>query len=148
MEKRKVDYETIDFLSRALAFRFKLNGREFSHVIGISRGGLLPAKIISYILDAQFLSYGVSSYEEKVQSDNMNVSQEINFDKFPKDSRILIVDDKCDTGKTIDHIKGVIGDRFSYVRYATVFAEKRATKKVDHYGVLLSDHTWIDFPWE
>jgi hypoxanthine phosphoribosyltransferase len=78
----------------------------------------------------------------------MNVSQEIDFDKFPKDSRILIVDDKCDTGKTIDHIKGVIGDRFSYVRYATVFAEKRATKKVDHYGVLLSDHTWIDFPWE
>jgi len=148
MEKRKVDYETIDLLSRALALRFKLNGRTFSHVIGISRGGLLPAKIISYILDAQFLSYGVSSYEGKTQTDRMDISQQIDFDKFPKESRLLIVDDKCDTGKTIDHIKEAVGDRFDYVRYATVFAEKRAVKKVDHYGVLLSDHTWLDFPWE
>jgi len=148
MEKRKVDYETIDFLSRSLAFRFKLNGREFTHVIGISRGGLLPAKIISYVLDAQFLSYGVSSYEGKKQTGDMNVSQDINFDEFPDEARILIVDDKCDTGSTIDHIKDIIGNRFEYVRYATVFAEQRALKKVDHYGVALPDHTWIDFPWE
>tara|TARA_S200002703_G_scaffold45329_1_gene39589 strand:- start:4452 stop:4898 length:447 start_codon:yes stop_codon:yes gene_type:complete len=148
MEKRKVDYETIDFLSRALAFRFKLNGREFTHVVGISRGGLLPAKIISYVLDAQFLSYGVSSYEGKQQTGDMDVSQTIDFDKFPDDARILVVDDKCDTGSTIDHIKKIIGTRFEYVRYATVFAEKRAIKKIDHYGVVLPDHTWIDFPWE
>lgn len=148
MEKRKVNYEVIDFLSRALAFRFKLNGREFSHVIGISRGGLLPAKIISYILDAQFLSYGVNTYNGKYQTDSVDIYQDINFDNLPENARILVVDDKCDTGKTIDHIKSVIGTRFDYVRYAAVFAEKRAIKKVDHYGVLLSDHTWVDFPWE
>ncbi|MDB4430285.1 phosphoribosyltransferase family protein [bacterium] len=148
MEKRKVDYETIDLLSRALALRFKLNGRKFTHVIGISRGGLLPAKIISYILDAQFLSYGVSSYDGHEQTGDMKVSQDINFETLPEDSRILIVDDKCDTGKTIDHIKDVINDQFEYVRYATVFAEKRAKDKIDHYSVLLNDYTWITFPWE
>lgn len=148
MEKRKVDYETIDFLSRSLAFRFKLNGREFTHVIGISRGGLLPAKIVSYVLDAKFLSYGASSYNDDQQKDALDVTQNINFDELPDNSRLLIVDDKCDTGKTIQHMKDVIGDRFDYVRYATVFAEKRSIKKVDHYGVVLPDHTWIDFPWE
>ena len=148
MEKRKVDYETIDFLSRALAFRFKLNGRSFTHVIGVSRGGLLPAEIISYVLDTKFLAYGASSYDETEQKDGLNVTQNIDFDALPEDSRLLVVDDKCDTGRTIDHMKEVIGDRFPYVRYATVFAEKRALKKVDHYGVVLEDHTWIDFPWE
>jgi hypoxanthine phosphoribosyltransferase len=148
MEKRKVDYETIDFLSRALAFRFKLNGRSFTHVIGVSRGGLLPAEIISYVLDTKFLAYGASSYEGTEQKEGLNVTQDIDFGALPDDSRLLVVDDKCDTGKTIDHMKSVIGDRFSYVRYATVFAEKRALKKVDHYGVVLEDHTWIDFPWE
>jgi len=148
MEKRKVNYEVIDFLSRALAFRFKLNGREFSHVVGVSRGGLLPAKIISYILDAQFLSYGVSTYNGNKQTENLNITQGIDFDSLPPDSRILIVDDKCDTGNTIDHIKSVIDNRFEYVRYAAVFAEKRAVKKVDHYSVLLNDYTWITFPWE
>lgn len=148
MEKRKVDYETIDFLSRALAFRFKLNGRSFTHVIGVSRGGLLPAEIISYVLDTKFLAYGASSYDGTEQKEGLNVTQDIDFDALPEDSRLLVVDDKCDTGKTIDHMKSVIGDRFPYVRYATVFAEKRALKKVDHYGVVLEDHTWIDFPWE
>lgn len=148
MEKRKVDYETIDFLSRALAFRFKLNGRSFTHVIGVSRGGLLPAEIISYVLDTKFLAYGASSYDGTEQKEGLNVTQDIDFDALPADSRLLVVDDKCDTGKTIDHMKEVIGDRFPYVRYATVFAEKRALKKVDHYGVVLEDHTWIDFPWE
>lgn len=148
MEKRKVDYETIDFLSRALAFRFKLNGRSFTHVIGVSRGGLLPAEIISYVLDTKFLAYGASSYDGTEQKEGLNVTQDIDFDALPEDSRLLVVDDKCDTGKTIDHMKEVIGDRFPYVRYATVFAEKRALKKVDHYGVVLEDHTWIDFPWE
>jgi hypoxanthine phosphoribosyltransferase len=148
MEKRKVDYETIDFLSRALAFRFKLNGRSFTHVIGVSRGGLLPAEIISYVLDTKFLAYGASSYEGTEQKEGLNVTQDIDFGALPDDSRLLVVDDKCDTGKTIDHMKSVIGDRFSYVRYATVFAEKRALKKVNHYGVVLEDHTWIDFPWE
>ena len=148
MEKQKIDYETIDFLSRALAFRFKLNGRKFSHVIGISRGGALPAKIISYVLDAKCLMYGVSSYNGEKATGEMMITQDINFDELPDNSRILVVDDKCDTGSTIDHIKSRISDRFEYVRYATIFAEKRATKKVDHYGVVLPDHTWLDFPWE
>jgi len=148
MEKQKVDYETIDFLSRALAFRFKLNGRKFSHVIGISRGGALPAKIISYVLDGKCLMYGVSSYNGEKATGEMMITQDINFDELPDNSRILVVDDKCDTGSTIDHIKSRISDRFEYVRYATIFAEKRATKKVDHYGVVLPDHTWLDFPWE
>lgn len=148
MEKRKVEYETIDFLSKALALRFKLNGRTFTHVIGVSRGGLLPAKIISYILDAQMLAYGVSSYEGDVNTGKMKVSQGIDFDSLPDDSRILVVDDKVDTGGTINFMKDQIGDRFEYVRYAAIFAEKRATKIVDHYGVVLADHTWVDFPWE
>jgi xanthine phosphoribosyltransferase len=148
MEKRKVEYETIDFLSKALALRFKLNGRTFTHVIGVSRGGLLPAKIISYILDAQMLAFGVTSYDGEVKTGKMKVTQGIDFDSLPDDSRILVVDDKVDTGSTINFMKDQIGDRFEYVRYAAIFAEKRATKIVDHYGVVLADHTWVDFPWE
>ena len=148
MEKRKVEYETIDFLSKALALRFKLNGRTFTHVIGVSRGGLLPAKIISYILDAQLLTFGVTSYDGDKKTGEMKVTQDIDFDSLPEDSRILVVDDKVDTGGTINFMRETIGTRFAYVRYTAIFAEKRALKKVDHYGVILEDHTWVDFPWE
>ena len=100
------------------------------------------------MLGAKFLAYGASSYDEKSQKEGPEVTQDIDFDTLPGDSRILVVDDKCDTGRTIEHMKSVIGTKFPYVRYATIFAEKRALKKVDHYGVILEDHTWVDFPWE
>ncbi len=148
MHRQKVGYDVIDFLSKSLALRFKLNGRKFTHVIGISRGGLLPAKIISYVLEIDMITYGVSTYSDKKQNTEARVTQSIDFDKLDNSSRLLIIDDKADTGRTIEFIKDKIGTKFDFVRYATLFAEKRAKKKVDHYGVLVPDNTWIDFPWE
>ena len=148
MHKQKVGYDVIDFLSKSLALRFKLNGREFTHVIGLSRGGLLPAKIISYALEIEMLAYGISNYSGTTQNKETKITQSVDFDKMDQSSRLLIIDDKADTGRTIDFIKEEIGTKFDFVRYATLFAEKRAKKKIDHYGVLVPDNTWIDFPWE
>ena len=148
MHKQKVGYDVIDFLSKSLALRFRLNGRYFTHVIGISRGGLLPAKIISYALEIEMLTYGISNYSGTTQNKETKVTQSLDFNTLDDSSRLLIIDDKADTGKTIDYIREEIGTKFDFVRYATLFAEKRAKEKVDHYGVLVPDNTWIDFPWE
>lgn len=148
MERQKVDYDVIGFLAKSLALRFKITNTNFTHVIGISRGGLLPAKVISYALDAKLLVLGLNSYDDDGQTDKMDIVQDIDFNKLPEDSRLLIVDDKIDTGNTIDYIKERIGNKFKLVRYVTLFAEKSAKDKVDHYGVLVPDETWIDFPWE
>jgi len=148
MERQKVDYDVIGFLAKSLALRFKITNKNFTHVIGISRGGLLPAKVISYALDAKLLVLGLNSYDDGGQTDKMDLIQDIDFNKLPEDSRLLIVDDKIDTGNTIDYVKERIGNKFKLVRYVTLFAEKSAKDKVDHYGVLVPDETWIDFPWE
>lgn len=148
MHRQKVGYDVIDFLSKSLALRFKLNGRDFTHVIGVSRGGLLPAKIISYALEIDMITYGVNTYSGTKQNKEMKVTQSFNFDDLDSSSKLLIIDDKVDTGKTIQYMKDQIGTRFDFVRFASLFAEKRAKQKVDHYGVLVPDNTWIDFPWE
>lgn len=148
MHRQKVGYDVIDFLSKSLALRFKLNGRDFTHVVGISRGGLLPAKIISYALEIDMITYGVNTYVGTKQNSKPKVTQSFDFDSLDKSSRLLIIDDKVDTGKTIQYMKEQIGARFDFVRFASLFAEKRAKQKVDHYGVLVPDNTWIDFPWE
>ncbi len=150
MERQKVDYDVIGFLAKSLALRFKINKKNFTHVIGISRGGLLPATVISYALDAKLLVLGLSSYDDTTgkQTSKVDITQDIDFDKLPEDSKLLIVDDKIDTGNTINYVKERIGNKFKLVRYATLFAEKSVKNKVDHYGVLVPDETWIDFPWE
>jgi hypoxanthine phosphoribosyltransferase len=147
MNEKIIGYDVIEFLTKSLALRFKLNGKYFTHVIGIARGGMIPATMMSYIFDSKLHAYGVSSYEGKEQK-ALTIDQDIDFNSFDKDSRILVIDDICDTGNTIDHIKEVIGNRFEMVRYASLFARKDTQHKVDHYSVIVNKDTWLVFPWE
>ena len=49
MEEECITFDVINTVSRTIANRFKDRG--ITHVIGIARGGLVPATIISYMLD-------------------------------------------------------------------------------------------------
>ena len=66
MEKEKVSFDVIDFYSRTIADRVKHEG--ITHVIGLARGGLIPATIISYQLDVPLLSYAISSYKDTTKT--------------------------------------------------------------------------------
>jgi len=147
MKESVIGYDVIEFTTKALALRFKLNSRDFTHVIGIARGGMVPATIMSYIFNAKLLGYNVSSYKDKKRGD-LNVIQDIDFDSINEDAKILVIDDICDSGNTINHIKDIIGDRFSFVRYAALFAKDKSKNIVDHYGVIVEDDNWLVFPWE
>ena len=148
MKEKIIGYDVIDFLTKGLALRFKLNGKDFTHVIGIARGGMIPATMMSYIFNAKLLSYDVSSYEGTDQGD-IEVNQDIDLDSIDKDSRVLVIDDICDSSKTMQHIKEKIGKtRYKSVRYVTLFAREKTANVVDHYGVTVKEGTWLVFPWE
>lgn len=147
MKEKIIGYDVIEFLSKSLALRFQLNNKEFTHVIGIARGGMIPATIISYALGTKLLSYGAKSYSDKKQH-SITVEQDLDFEALDKDCKLLVIDDICDTGKTFDHIRDRIGDKFSTVRYASLFAKRGSENKTDHYSVLVETNTWITFPWE
>ena len=57
MENEPVSFYQIDFLARSIARKFK--GDKITHVIGLARGGLIPATIISYQLNVPLLSYAM-----------------------------------------------------------------------------------------
>ena len=147
MEEKIIGYDVIDFLTKGLALRFKLNGKDFTHVIGIARGGMIPATMMSYIFNAKLLSYNVSSYEGKERGD-LKIDQDIDLSSIPKDSKVLVIDDICDSSKTMQHIKEKIGNRFNLVRYVTLFSREKTAHVVDHHGVTVKEGTWLVFPWE
>lgn len=147
MKEKIIGYDVIEFLTKSLALRFKLNGKKFTHVVGVARGGMVPATIMSYMFDAKLYAYGVSSYKDKKQT-LLTVDQDIDFDLIDENSHLLIVDDICDSGKTFEHIKEKVGNKFKSVRYASLFAKKNSTHVVDHYSVIVKDDTWVVFPWE
>jgi len=150
MDKEPVSFYQIDFLARSIAKKFKED--RITHVIGLARGGLIPATIISYELDVPLLSYAISSYDDTAKTDKFKVQQVVHFDDLNRRSEtkihILVVDDICDTGDTMHYICDKIEFAGVEAKYATLFTKKKHRKFLDHYGVVISDDTWIEFPWE
>jgi len=150
MEKERVSFDVINFYARTIADRLK--GQDITHVIGLARGGLIPATIISYELDVPLLSYAISSYKDTTKTDKFKVHQFIHFSDLKAlkavDPHVLVVDDICDTGETMQYIWRKLALAGIKAKYATLFTKKKHRKFLDHYGHVIPDNKWIVFPWE
>tara|TARA_R110001583_G_scaffold163485_1_gene315596 strand:+ start:1029 stop:1481 length:453 start_codon:yes stop_codon:yes gene_type:complete len=150
MEKERVSFDIINFYSRTIADRLREEG--ITHVIGLARGGLVPATIISYKLDVPLLSYAISSYEDTTKTDRFKVHQFVHFSDLKSlkeaDPHVLVVDDICDTGETMQYICHKLTLAAIKAKYATLFTKKKHKKFLDHYGHVIPNNKWIVFPWE
>ena len=68
--------------------------------------------------------------------------------KFTKDSNILIVDDICDTGGTIDWVTNKLTTANIKHETACIFTKKKHIERLKFYGNVVSENKWIVFPWE
>tara|TARA_R100001082_G_C4340924_1_gene150100 strand:+ start:335 stop:787 length:453 start_codon:yes stop_codon:yes gene_type:complete len=150
MEEQHIPYDEIGILARAIARRVQDKGK-ITHIIGLARGGLIPATVISYELDRPLLSYAISSYKGTKKTENLHITQSINFYELYENNNnlhVLVVDDICDTGDTMEHLTTKLA--LSNIPYTTacICTKKKHTKWLDHYGVVVPDNKWIVFPWE
>lgn len=145
MEVTKFSFDELNMLSRLLANRAR--EYNFTHVIGIARGGLVPATIISYVLDIPLVTCSVSSYDDTIKGE-LTIQDDLNISKFTKDSKVLIVDDICDTGDTIHWITNKLTTSNIKHETACIFTKKKHVEKLKFYGSVVSEDKWIVFPWE
>ena len=111
----------------------------YMYTVGTKQGTFKP-----FIFFAELNLLLKTGYITEVEKDNMIRM----LDSLDEDSKILVIDDICDSSKTMQHIKEKIGNRFKLVRYVTLFSREKSKHVVDHYGVTVKDGTWLVFPWE
>jgi len=131
----------------ALADRIRSDGFKPDIVVGISRGGWFPARILSDLLDNPYItSVGAEFYVGLYETNREpRLTQPITVDVF--DKRILLVDDVVDTGKSAMLIKGHLSRQgVKENRLLTLYYKPWSAVKPDFYGKETGD--WIVFPWE
>lgn len=104
-------------------------------VVGLARGGLVPANYISQFFDCNF--YALNKQEQ--------------FPEYNEIGNILIVDDINDTGKTFTDVNNDLSIIGIEVRYASLLDNASSDFTVDYYGREIDkakDPSWIVFPWE
>lgn len=119
-------------------------------IIGIGRGGLVPAVYISHQLKLPMLSIDHSS---KVPGFADELLGKVAA-KSAAGVKLLFVDDINDSGGTIDYIRRLLADNrcdASNLRFAVLMSNSRSRQTVDYWASMIdrdSDKRWFVFPWE
>jgi xanthine phosphoribosyltransferase len=133
--------------SRALAWRLDGKGPDggaWKAVVGITRGGLVPAMIVARELDIRTVdTISINSYDHQTQG-AAKVIKSPQANLMGDGTGILIVDDLVDSGKTLE----VVRKLYPRAHFATVYAKPSGKPQVDSYVTEVSQDTWIFFPWD
>ena len=145
-KKAYYNWSDIQGLTQDIIRQVTIDHNKYDCVVGLTRGGLPPAVLVSQYLDIPMHALKVS-LRDHVGSDDlldMKIAIGVGFGK-----RILVIDDINDTGATINAIKESWGN--TYVDYAVLINNEASEATVDYSAVDINKHennAWIVFPWE
>lgn len=137
------------------------------YVVGIVRGGLYPAVMLSHYLDVPMHALKVTLRDGVEEDCDTNCWMAEDAYGYPNPDidkcNILIVDDINDSGATIKWIKdnwqgACLPNNPEWsdvwhnnVRFATVVNNLASSEDVDYWGMEINkaeNNVWIEFPWE
>lgn len=117
------------------------------YIVGVKRGGLIPAIKLSHLLNKPLIMMSCQLRD----SDDTEVRL-YEVEEIPKDKKILIVDDICDSGLTLQKIMAELSIKeFSQIKTCSLFYNTSQSFKIDYKARTinrLEDSSWIIFPWE
>jgi hypoxanthine phosphoribosyltransferase len=126
VEMQEVNWIDIEEIIKKLSKSILELNRSFSSITTISRGGLIPSRLIADALNIK-----------KIYVDQNNVS-----------SDSLFVDDIFDSGKTFKDIFLHVDDGSKFI-FATLYARRGMTyPKQLIYGEKTFDNSYVVFPWD
>jgi len=145
MRFEKPSWNKIDRMCEELAKKIKKSGFEPDLIVGIARGGWVPARILSDILNNKSIaSIGVVFYKgigTTARKPELTHKLPVNI----KGKRILMVDDVADTGESLVFAKKKLTGA-KEVKVATLHMKPWSKFKPDFY--INTTDAWLVYPWE
>ncbi len=133
-----------------LAGQIAKTGWRPSFLIGIGRGGLVPAVFLSHATGLPTLSVDYSSQVPDFAAEPLLKLAR----RTQQGERLLFIDDINDTGRTIVHLRAVLvaaGAVQPNIRFATLIDNIRSSARVEYAARVIDravTKNWFVFPWE
>lgn len=131
---------------RDLGDKIRASGEKFDAILGISRGGLVPAMLLSDSLDQHNLAtIQMRLYKNGKKQESLEI---LDWPaKSMEGKNVLIVDDISDTGETLTQLKAWLAtQKVSGFKIACLHAKEKTTVKPDFYSRDINGG-WICYPW-
>ncbi len=118
--KRYISWEEVETLVKILHDNILESEEDFDTIFGLPRGGLIPAVMLSH-------KTGISYFDVFRFS-------------IPGNGRVLVVDDICDSGKTLQHLE--------YKTAVLHYKPHTSIIEPTFYACKFESDDWIVYPWE
>jgi len=126
IEMQEVNWTDIEEIIKKLSEHILELNRTFSSITTVSRGGLIPSRLIADVLNIKKIYVD----QNKISSDS------------------LFVDDIFDSGKTFNDVLLRVDDASKFI-FATLYARRGMTyPKQLIYGEETFDDSYVVFPWD
>lgn len=165
MKKIYYSWQDIETQTQEILRQMHLDGWRPDYVVGLTRGGLVPANLISQYLGCRMETLKVSLRDGSQQETNCWMAEDAFGHEMERPKNILIVDDINDSGATLNWIRqdwqsscfatSPVWDNIwgQTVRVA-VLVDNESSKNeipVSYSAVDINkaqQDSWIVFPWE
>ena len=137
-----VSWDQLHWDCRSLANKLREVRVNWSRIIAVARGGLIPAAVIAKELNVRLVdTICISTFTVK---DNSAESILKRPDLVGVDSSWLIIDDIVDDAETAKLIR----DTFGSAHFATLYVRPGGVPLVDNFVTAVDNNTWVLLPWE
>ena len=147
-----ISWEEVDRLIDHLIPQFR---REFTAMVIITRGGIIPGGMLADALDITHILTAAVDFPAQSASEKAKLMAWPEFIQFPADDKLrgrptLIVDDVWGSGRTITAVKNRVlsadGRPYTCVLHFNPYRSLFNTARPDYYAAITDAH--IVYPWE
>ena len=136
-----ISSEQVEAACRLIAQQITKQTPQGYTIAAVSRGGLMPAALVSHYLNYKnILFIRLSSYDDtQERSEIVDTTTDI----IPDSETTYIIDDICDSGETLRYLR----QKYPHARIYTL-VNKNPIIKPDFAPIIEPQGLWINFPWE
>lgn len=134
---RYLDFETTVSMVKVLAEKILKSEKQIDYIIGISRGGLVPAVMLSHYLQKPMVSLEYSTRDNMVMNNGIKWLSQVD--------NAVVVDDIADSGATLNKVKEINNELITAV---LIHKTHTSEHQPDFWVERTDEDHWIDFCWE
>ena len=139
MKKGKLNWDGFDYCITKISERYQ--GTKLKMIIGVTRGGLVPATKLSHLLNVPMKTL---TWQTRDTIDR-DIEALLRLKRVFRSHEVLFVDDICDTGDTIRQIRNY----FPGAVFTTLIDNLPEENKIVDFSPMTGDSAqWTIFPWE
>lgn len=146
-DRENLTWETFGEASRYLSQEIVDSGWMPDLIVGVARGGLIPAGAIGYAIGIKEMgAINVEFYTDigATLPEPIILNPQLDTESLT-DKKVLVVDDVADSGKTLDLVVNMLKETASEVRSAVIYTKPTTIFEPDYSWK--KTEAWINFAW-